>query len=159
MLLPTYMLRGICEGLCSADIVGFQTISDVRNFLDTCEELLEDVDVDHQTQVVTYQGRETSARAYPISINVEEIRRIASSPRALDYERRLLPMCAGKTIIRVEPGRTQQEHCTRVQGILSAPGPPSGAARRGHVPGLPGAITHPHQAVPALHGRDPEHDR
>ena len=101
-LLPTYMLRGICEGLCSADIVGFQTISDVRNFLDTCEEFLEDVDVDHRTQVVTYGDRQTAARVYPISINVQEIRRIASSPRALDYERRLLPLCNGKTIIRVD---------------------------------------------------------
>ena len=48
------------------------------------------------------RGRETAARVYPISINVEEIRRIANSPRALDYERKLLPMCTDKTIIRVD---------------------------------------------------------
>jgi trehalose 6-phosphate synthase len=101
-LLPTYMLRRICEGMCASNIVGFQTIADVRSFLDTCEEFLTGCDVDYRTRTVTYRGRVTLARVYPISINVEEIRRIANSPRAIDYERRLLPMCRGQTIVRVD---------------------------------------------------------
>ena len=101
-LLPSYMLEGICYGLCSADIVGFQTPNDVRNFLDTCEAVLPDVEVDYETQAVHCKGRRTSVRTYPISINVEEIRRISCSPRALEYEKRLQPMCNEMTIMRVD---------------------------------------------------------
>ena len=35
-LLPSHMIRSMCSALCASDIVGFQTIHDVRNFLDTC---------------------------------------------------------------------------------------------------------------------------
>ena len=101
-LLPSYMIRSICKGLCSADIVGFQTIHDVRNFLDTCEEFLPQCEIDHHSREVYSDGRRTLVRAYPVSINVEEIRRMANSPRALEYERKLLPLCNENTIVRVD---------------------------------------------------------
>ena len=101
-LLPSYMIRGICKGLSSADIVGFQTSHDVTNFLNTCEEFLPDSEVDYRTREVHHEGHRTQVRAYPISINVEEIRRIASSPRALDYEKKLRSLCNETTIIRVD---------------------------------------------------------
>ena len=101
-LLPSYMLESICKGLCAADIVGFQTSYDVRNFLDSCEEFLPESEVDYRNKEVHCGGRKTLVRAYPISINVDEIRRIASSPRALDYEKKLQPMCNESTIIRVD---------------------------------------------------------
>ena len=101
-LLPSYMIKSICEGLCAADIVGFQTVHDVRNFLDTCEEFLPDSEIDHRTREIYHAGQRTQVHAYPISINVDEIRRIASSPRALDYEEKLRPMCNENTIIRVD---------------------------------------------------------
>ena len=101
-LLPSYMIRSICKGLCASDVVGFQTTHDVRNFLDTCEEFIPECEIDHQSKAVLHDGRRTLVRAYPISINVEEIRRIANSPRALDYERRLRPLCNEKTIVRVD---------------------------------------------------------
>ena len=101
-LLPAFMVEDICRGLCSADIVGFQTPSDVRNFLDTCEAALSDVQVDHAAQLVRRQGHQTHVRCYPISINVDEIRRIAAGPRALDYERKLRPEGGELTIMRVD---------------------------------------------------------
>ena len=101
-LLPTYMTQEICLGLCGSDIVGFQTPEDVRNFLDTCEALLPEAEVDHASKSVYLHERETRVRAYPISINVEEIRRIASSPRALEHEKRLAGLCNQKTIMRVD---------------------------------------------------------
>ncbi len=101
-LLPTYMIRSICKGLCSADIVGFQTIHDVRNFLYSCEEFLPQCEVDYRAREVFFEGRRILVRAYPVSINVEEIRRMANSPRALEYERKLLPLCNEYTIIRVD---------------------------------------------------------
>jgi len=101
-LIPSYMVKSICKGLCATDIVGFQTMVDVRNFLDTCEEFLPESDIDYQKREIHCGGRRTLARAYPISINVGEIRRIANSPRALEYEKKLLPLCNENTIIRVD---------------------------------------------------------
>ena len=101
-LLPSHMIRSICKGLCGSDIVGFQTTHDVRNFLDTCEEFLPECEIDHQDRAVLHGSQRTQVRIYPISINVEEIRRIANSPRALEYETKLRPLCNEKTIIRVD---------------------------------------------------------
>ena len=101
-LLPSYMIKSICSGLCSADIVGFQTVHDVRNFLDTCEEFLPESEIDYTNRAIHSGGRRTLVRAYPISINVEEIRRIANSPRVLDYEKKLQLVCNESTIIRVD---------------------------------------------------------
>ena len=39
-LLPAAIRRAICESLAAADVVGFQTLQDSRNFLATCEEVL-----------------------------------------------------------------------------------------------------------------------
>ncbi len=101
-LLPSYMIRSICKGLCGSDVVSFQTIHDVRNFLDTCEEFLPDCNVDHGNREIVHKGRRTLVRAYPISINVEEIRRIGNSPRALEHEARLQSMCNEHTMVRVD---------------------------------------------------------
>ena len=101
-LLPSHMLRSICRGLCAADIVGFQTRHDVRNFLDTCEECLPGSEIDYDHREVRCGDHRTLVRTYPISINVDEIRRIANSPRALDYERKLRTMCNENTIVRVD---------------------------------------------------------
>ena len=101
-LMPLYMRKAICQGLLSADVVGFQTPHDIRNFLDTCEEFVPEAEVDHSERSVEYQERRVLIRPYPISINVEEIRRIANSPRALEYEKKLSPLCNEKTIVRVD---------------------------------------------------------
>ncbi len=101
-LLPPYMLTGICEGLCSSDIVGFQTSADVASFLDCCEAFLPDCRIDYQDRIVYHKGRRTHVRAYPISINVSDIRRIANSPRALDYESKIRPLCNETTLVRVD---------------------------------------------------------
>ncbi len=101
-LLPAYIRRSICESLCSADIVGFQTRRDGHNFLQTCEEFLPAAQVDYASRSVTLDGRQTLVKAYPLSINVEEVRHIATSPRALDYERQLRALPGEKTIVRVD---------------------------------------------------------
>ena len=45
-LIPRYIVRRICESLCAADIVGFQTAQDRRCFLDTVEEFVPEARVD-----------------------------------------------------------------------------------------------------------------
>ena len=101
-LLPVSIRSTICESLCAADLMGFQTEADVYNFLDCCRRFLDDVQVDFAEQTVTRQGHQTRVRAFPTSIDVEEVQRIAASPRAVEYDRRLHPLRAEHTIVRVD---------------------------------------------------------
>ena len=101
-MIPDYIIRRICESLCATDLLGFQTIGDVRCFLDTVEEFVPDVTVDRTSHTVARNGRTTSVKVYPISINVEEVRRIANTPRALDYENRLSADTGDVTIVRID---------------------------------------------------------
>jgi trehalose 6-phosphate synthase len=97
------MIRtGICDALCHADIVGFQAERDVRAFLESCASFLDDVRIDYDSHVVHYNGRQTQVRSYPISIDVDEVRQIATSPRAREYEERIEQALGGKTIVRVD---------------------------------------------------------
>ena len=101
-MIPDYIVRRICESLCTTDLLGFQTIGDVRCFLDTVEEFVPDVTVDRTSHTVARNGRTTSVKVYPISINVEEVQRIANTPRALDYENRLSADTGDVTIVRID---------------------------------------------------------
>ena len=101
-MIPDYIIRRICESLCTTDLLGFQTIGDVRCFLDTVEEFVLDVTVDRTNHTVARNGRTTSVKVYPISINVEEVQRISNTPRALDYENRLSADTGDVTIVRID---------------------------------------------------------
>jgi trehalose 6-phosphate synthase len=57
----------LLKGLLGSSIVGFQTASDCRNFIETVESFL-DVRIDHDQDVITYANRRTMVRSYPISI-------------------------------------------------------------------------------------------
>jgi trehalose 6-phosphate synthase len=59
--------RQLLEGLLGSSIVGFQTPADCRNFVDSVVSTL-DAHVDRRLQVITYAGRETRVRAYPVSV-------------------------------------------------------------------------------------------
>lgn len=101
-MLPAFMRTAICESLCSTDIVGFQTPRDVRSFLQSCELFLKGATIDHANHTINLNGRNTLVKCYPISIDVEELKAIANSSRALEYERRLRPVMGEKTIVRVD---------------------------------------------------------
>ena len=101
-MIPAFMRQAICESLCSADILGFQTGRDVRSFLQSCEMFLEEAEVDHATNTIVFNGHKTVAKVYPLSIDVDELRRIADSPRALEYEKKLKDILGEKTIVRVD---------------------------------------------------------
>lgn len=101
-LLPAAMRRPIYEGLCAADVVGLQTMRDVRGFLHSCESFLPDAQVDHRRNTVCYGDRRTHVRAYPISIDTEELETFAQSEEVRRYSAELEPLVRGKTIIRVD---------------------------------------------------------
>jgi trehalose 6-phosphate synthase len=100
-ILPKVMRDGILEGLLANDVLGFQTSLDVRNFLISCEELM-NLRVDHRERAVLYGGRVVWVRPYPISIDVTALERLAASP-AVDQEvRELGRNRPQKLIVRVD---------------------------------------------------------
>jgi trehalose 6-phosphate synthase len=59
--------RQLLEGLLGSSIVGFQTPEDCRNFVETVGASL-DAQIDCRHRVITYAGRQTRVRAYPVSV-------------------------------------------------------------------------------------------
>ena len=74
----------------------------MRAFLESCDSFLDDAAVDYREHTVTYRERTTRVRSYPISIDVDEVRQIATSPRAAEYEEHLTRRLGRQTIIRVD---------------------------------------------------------
>ena len=101
-LIPRHIVRRICESLCSADIVGFQTSMDRNCFLDTVAEFVPESRVDRQSGIVELDGQPCYTKVYPGSINVAEVQHIAEAPRTLEYEARLKGETAEATIVRID---------------------------------------------------------
>ena len=101
-LIPQHITGRICESLCMADIVGFQTRQDLRSFLDTVEEFIPEARVDRLAEDVVMDGRRCLLRVYPGAINVAEVQRIANAQRTLEYEARLRSEAAESTIVRID---------------------------------------------------------
>jgi trehalose 6-phosphate synthase len=59
--------RPLAEGLLGSSIVGFQTPADCQNFIETAQRSL-GARVDRRHDLVTYKGRSTTIRSYPVSI-------------------------------------------------------------------------------------------
>lgn len=57
----------LLEGLLGSNIVGLQTHDDCMNFLGSVETMLP-ADVDLQQSTISYRGRSTSVRAYPVGV-------------------------------------------------------------------------------------------
>src|SRR5574341_159789 len=101
-LLPEFMRRRIHEDLCACDIVGLQTLGDVRNCLHCCESMLDEVDIDFGKRLVRYKGHTTRIRHYPISVDAPGLLEYARSPEVEAYKQRLRPLLGEKTIVRVD---------------------------------------------------------
>src|SRR5262245_45897886 len=59
--------RQLLEGLLGSSILGFQTAEDCQNFIGTIESSL-DAQIDRRRQIVTYGDRQSTVRAYPVSV-------------------------------------------------------------------------------------------
>jgi trehalose 6-phosphate synthase len=100
-ILPRDWREDIYNGLLANDIIGFHTSSYVHNFLDCCRELV-GCEVDYRNGVVHHEGREIWARAYPLGIDADRLRRVAELEDVAEYERELLARRREHLIIRVD---------------------------------------------------------
>lgn len=78
-LCPQY--QEILRGLLGADVLGFQTDDDVEAFLTCVERSFRHVVVDHQQHQVHWQGRDIKVQSFPISVDIDDIEAVASTPR------------------------------------------------------------------------------
>jgi len=101
-LLPNSMRQAIFRSLCATDIVGLQTIRDVRNFLLCCESSIDKAEVDYAKHTIKIEGRLVRVKVYPISIDVKGLRNLVSSSRLKEYEEKLRPLWGKQTIVRVD---------------------------------------------------------
>jgi trehalose 6-phosphate synthase len=101
-LLPSKIRRQICEGMLGNDVIGFQTRDHARSFMYTCESYVPGVQIDYTGRGILWNGRRIEVRAYPISIDVEAVRRQAYGREALNHERYLPNYLNEFTILRVD---------------------------------------------------------
>jgi trehalose 6-phosphate synthase len=108
-ILPPVMRTAILEGLLGADILGFQTQSDVLNFIRTCQQYLARVGAKYKAQRVWYRNHATHVRAFPISIDVQGLRRVARSKEVTELRAEIEEMIGEKQLIlrveRIEPSK------------------------------------------------------
>ena len=94
--------EGIARGLLANDVVGFQTVRYAHNFLRMVESFVPDATVDYDARTVRRKRRTTHVRTYPISIDVESTRRIASSRAAQRRADQLLGGARERVLVRVD---------------------------------------------------------
>src|ERR1700712_2487518 len=101
-VLPRGVRREIYEGLLANDIIGFHTRSYRWNFLQCCRDLM-DLDVDFENGIVRFEDREVWVRAYPLPIDADAIRRVATNnERVAEFEAEILRRRREHVILRVD---------------------------------------------------------
>jgi trehalose 6-phosphate synthase len=107
--LPPRMRQSILEGLCSVDLLGFQTREDGLNFIRTCESHLPNVHVNFKYGRLWYRHHATHVQDFPISIDVGSLKKVAESQEVADQRKALEEQYGGNTLIlrieRIEPSK------------------------------------------------------
>jgi trehalose 6-phosphate synthase len=94
--------EGIATGLLANDVVGFQTERYAHNFLRMVESFVPKAEVDYERRLVRWRRRTTHVRSYPISLDVEATRRVATSRAARRRADQLLGGTRERILVRVD---------------------------------------------------------
>jgi trehalose 6-phosphate synthase len=101
-VLPGTMASEVLEGMLANDLLGFQTVRWVHNFLWGCQEVL-GAKVDLEAGRARLGERETLVRHYPISVDCEALRAIVASEEAARHLEWLDGVLMGrKLVLRVD---------------------------------------------------------
>ena len=107
--LPPTMRQAILASLCAVDVLGFQTRDDSLNFIRTIESYLHGASVKYKRGRIWYHNHATHARDFPISIDVDELKHVASAPDQAGYESEIQDIVANRKLIlridRIEPSK------------------------------------------------------
>jgi trehalose 6-phosphate synthase len=100
-VLPAHLRRAVHEGLLANDVVSFHTDRWRRNFIRSCEDVM-DAEADWPTHVVGCGGRETLVSAHPISVDPTEFDALKESEAVLEEERQLVETRPEFLVLRVD---------------------------------------------------------
>ena len=101
-VLPERIRRELFDGILSNDIIGVHTEAYRRNFLQCCRDLIDlEVDFDASTVRAT-DGRIVWVRSYPLPIDAETTRAVASRDRTKAFEDDLIKRRREHLILRVD---------------------------------------------------------
>ncbi len=101
-VLPRPIRDALYRGVLANDIVGFHTSSYRRNFLQCCDDLFEESEVDHQHGIVHFDGREVWVRHYPLPIDARATKALGGRDRVKEFEQTLLARRREHLILRVD---------------------------------------------------------
>lgn len=103
-LLPDRFVHEIYEGLSGNDVLGFQTASDLQNFLVGARAFLSGSRIDFDRQTVVWRRHRLMAHVYPVPTDVYELRRtlLTAPARAGAQEMGDLLSDEGQVIMRVD---------------------------------------------------------
>jgi len=108
-ILPPAMRQDILNSLCAVDVLGFQTREDGQNFLRTCESFLPRAAVHYRRGRVWFKNHATHVRDFPISIDVQAVRRLAASPEVAEHRAEIQGIVGERRLIlridRIEPSK------------------------------------------------------
>lgn len=108
-ILPRDIRDEIFTSLLMSDRVGFQTKRDAFNFIQTCRFYLEAAYTSGSQDTISYLGRQVTAEAYPISIDVEKVQTIVGEAETELLKSQLINSIGDRKLIlrvdRVEPSK------------------------------------------------------
>jgi trehalose 6-phosphate synthase len=108
-VLPEEIRTAIFSSLLMSDRVGFQTQRDAFNFVQTCRFYVPDAHSMGSRDSIHYHGRLVTARAYPISIDVEKVQSIAEDNHTRLLKQKLAGVIESRRLIlrvdRIEPSK------------------------------------------------------
>lgn len=108
-ILPDRMRRAILEGMLSSDLIGFQTQQDASNFARTCRRYLQEVRIDLHNGQICSGNHVTYVRAFPIAIDVDSLRRVATSAETRLARQQIEEIVGDRQLIlrveRIEPSK------------------------------------------------------
>ncbi len=87
--LPDRFVMEIFEGLAANDVLGFQTPFDARNFLSCAREFLPGSRVDYDQGRLIWRRHRLLARAYPVTVDEDELHRSLRSAAGREGEHEL----------------------------------------------------------------------
>ncbi|MGI8407946.1 MAG: alpha,alpha-trehalose-phosphate synthase (UDP-forming) [Actinomycetota bacterium] len=98
--LPDPLPRKVIEGMLGADLVGLHVAPWVHAFFDCAEKI--GATVDRREGSVTYSGRRTWVRAYPIPVDPSDLKERAHHELASDWARNIEASADGPLIVRAD---------------------------------------------------------
>ena len=108
-LLPGSIRDQILKGLLSADVIGFQTLKDAFNFVQTSRFYLEGAHSLGARDAITYGDYRVQAKAYPISVDVARVEELSKDSETMFFKSQLVDFIRDNKLIlrvdRIEPSK------------------------------------------------------